>query len=187
MLNMIRGRVITAPAHVAPSSPERQRVERADLAKAKGDREITLRRRAEAAHASPTSAERRGGSGFWFRGTEGGHVDIGRIFEPEAVFPDVPVPEQTPERRLLLAVLQDAIEHIGRGDRSASGKGTAAEARAWVASRDRSWPFAFEAICDALGLEPDYIRRGLVNYRPTVKLHLHPGSDSQRRIGRKAA
>jgi hypothetical protein len=33
------------------------------------------------------------------------------------------------------------------------------EAAEWFDSSDTSWPFAFEFICDALGLEPEWIRQ----------------------------
>ena len=33
------------------------------------------------------------------------------------------------------------------------------EAREWVGSRDTTWPFAFERICEALDLDPNGIRR----------------------------
>lgn len=53
-----------------------------------------------------------------------------------------------PERRLMLAVLLDALHRPS--------------ARAWLASEDRSWPFSFASICDALGLESTYLRRRLL-------------------------
>ena len=34
----------------------------------------------------------------------------------------------------------------------------------WFASNDRQWPFSFERICEALSLEPEYIRSGLHRY-----------------------
>jgi hypothetical protein len=35
------------------------------------------------------------------------------------------------------------------------------EILAWFASPDRTWLFSFERICEALELDPDYLRRGL--------------------------
>jgi len=35
------------------------------------------------------------------------------------------------------------------------------EAGRWLTSDDRSWCFSFERICEAVGLDPDCIRRGL--------------------------
>ena len=67
------------------------------------------------------------------------------------------------ERRLLLAVLQDALltlaVHARRGTRKSNR--LAEEVRRWVASDSRSHPFTFGAICDILGLDPSYIRCSL--------------------------
>ena len=36
-----------------------------------------------------------------------------------------------------------------------------AEVEAWLASDASDWPFAFVSVCETLGLDPDYIRRGI--------------------------
>lgn len=68
-----------------------------------------------------------------------------------------------PERRLRLAVLEDAILCYQRyGDATdRRARVLYEDAADWLASPDRSEPFAFENVCDALGLDPDYIRQGL--------------------------
>jgi hypothetical protein len=67
-----------------------------------------------------------------------------------------------PERRLMLAVLIDAIHGYQRGREGrrvgAPGRAWRAE-RSWLRSEDRSSPFSFTNICDALGLDPGYVRR----------------------------
>lgn len=68
-----------------------------------------------------------------------------------------------PERRLMLAVLQDAILTVvmhARG-RSRRSPRVVDEVRKWFASDARSHPFAFGAICDALGLDVSYIRTSI--------------------------
>ena len=63
------------------------------------------------------------------------------------------------ERALLRAVLTDAIRCLdGRGR---EGQLLKVEARRWVASRDRRWPFSFESICSVLDLDPRTIRQRL--------------------------
>ena len=66
------------------------------------------------------------------------------------------------EHRLMVAILEDAVSIQVK---SYSGGFVTShdvrEAREWLASRDRSWPFSFESICDVLGLDPSYIRRGI--------------------------
>lgn len=74
-----------------------------------------------------------------------------------------------PERRLRLAVLEDAIRTCQRygGTRRRRERAMYAEAIGWIASRDRKHAFAFERVCEALGLDPDYVRRGVDRWRTT--------------------
>lgn len=95
------------------------------------------------------------------------HVEWGRIFDPEQPIPTPPrEPEQTPERKLLAAVLEQAIA-IVMGEQSGfpalAHNRVRAEAIGWFASADRYWPMSFENICDVLGIDPDYVRRGIRN------------------------
>lgn len=71
------------------------------------------------------------------------------------------------ERRLLLAVLEEAIRTYQRyafahDPRSVTLR---SQVEAWFASEDSDWPFSFVAICDALGLETTYVRAGLRRLR----------------------
>jgi hypothetical protein len=70
------------------------------------------------------------------------------------------------EARLALALIEDAILTVRATDgvRTARAHRLAAEAWAWLASRDASHPFAFENVCDYLGIDPGWIRRGLTRY-----------------------
>ncbi len=67
------------------------------------------------------------------------------------------------ERRLMLAVLGDAVDcyRRGRGARDPVTRLLFDETRAWVESTDRRALFSFESICDALDVDADYLRRGL--------------------------
>jgi hypothetical protein len=67
------------------------------------------------------------------------------------------------ERRLMLAVLEDAVDVYRKqlGAQDARGKTLFEDAEAWLEDRDGSWLFSFENICDVLGIEADYVRRGL--------------------------
>jgi hypothetical protein len=71
------------------------------------------------------------------------------------------------ERRLMLAVLEDAVDSyrkyaLARDPREQS---CFLEAREWFLSDDRSWLFAFENVCDVLEMNPDYLRSGLDKWR----------------------
>jgi hypothetical protein len=72
-----------------------------------------------------------------------------------------------PERRLAVAVLQDAVDcfqkHLRARDRKAQQ--LFSEAEEWICSEDRSWPFSFENICDLLQINAEYLRRGLVSWK----------------------
>jgi hypothetical protein len=72
-----------------------------------------------------------------------------------------------PERRLLLAILTDAI--VTFQARAASPRRGARrefeEAARWLFSEDRTWPCSFVNVCEALGIEPAPLRRALIEWR----------------------
>ncbi|RMF24704.1 MAG: hypothetical protein D6760_02765 [Deltaproteobacteria bacterium] len=73
-----------------------------------------------------------------------------------------------PEKRLMLAVLEDAIASFQRNFiQSTPGEEDFEddEVTAWLESDDMSWPFSFASICQALNMEPEYLRRGLESWR----------------------
>ena len=73
-----------------------------------------------------------------------------------------------PQRRLMLAVLQTAVDDVAAGgadERAVAGDARAYhQALAYVDSRDRYWPFSFENICEAIGLDADGIRRMVLEH-----------------------
>jgi hypothetical protein len=60
-------------------------------------------------------------------------------------------------RALMLAVLEDAMFCFQNTSQSRER----AQAQAWFFDRSGDGPFAFEAICHVLSIDPDYLRRGL--------------------------
>ncbi len=68
-----------------------------------------------------------------------------------------------PEKRLQLAVLVDAITMFRRcaAAQTARARRLYAEADAWFASDAADDPFTFVTICDSLGIDASYIRRGV--------------------------
>ncbi len=72
-----------------------------------------------------------------------------------------------PERRLVIAVLQDAVDcfqkHLRARDRKA--RQLFVDAQEWIASEDRSWPFSFENVCDLLQINAQYLRVGLTKWK----------------------
>jgi hypothetical protein len=72
-----------------------------------------------------------------------------------------------PEKRLMLAVLEEAVGTYQKCS-LASGRRArrlASDVEEWFASDDTVWPFSFVSICQALALEPQYIRGGLRRWR----------------------
>ena len=68
------------------------------------------------------------------------------------------------EKRLMLAILKDAVECLEkyRRARSSSGRALYQNALEWVEDRSTGWLFSFSNICDLLGFDPDYLREFLL-------------------------
>ena len=67
------------------------------------------------------------------------------------------------ERRLMIAVLEDAVDVYRKqvSAQDARGKNLFREAEEWIEDPDRTWLFSFENICDVLDIDSEYVRRGL--------------------------
>jgi hypothetical protein len=72
--------------------------------------------------------------------------------------------EICPERKLAVAVFSQATNDLRkfRYARRGSGYSLYADARKWIASNDRLWPYSFLNLCDALYLAADVIRAELL-------------------------
>jgi hypothetical protein len=75
-------------------------------------------------------------------------------------------PALTPERRLLAAILRDAIDCYMRYclAKSRREKKMQQETEEWFFG-DGEGVFSFENVCEILKLSPGYIRRGLLRYK----------------------
>jgi hypothetical protein len=72
----------------------------------------------------------------------------------------------TPERSLMLAVLEEAARcFLNYGSAQGKQRVLYDEASDWFASSERRRLYDFENICDVLGIEPDYLRRRLFEVR----------------------
>lgn len=88
--------------------------------------------------------------------------------------PDVILPEQhfasngleavAGERALMLAVLEDGIRCYQEQLYSPRVRPRllARQSERWIRSEDWSWPYSFNNICDALSIEPENLRRKLL-------------------------
>ena len=87
-----------------------------------------------------------------------------------------------PEIRLMLAVLEDAVSCFQKyvTAQRPKEKGLFRDAEEWFLEKDSDSIYSFENICESLGLDPDYLRKGLVQWkegqvRPKAKIyHLNP-------------
>lgn len=72
-----------------------------------------------------------------------------------------------PERHLMLAILEDAIVAFQKNlyTRTAKKRVLFEEAEAWILDEKDYALFSFESICDVLGIEADYLRRGLMGWK----------------------
>lgn len=79
--------------------------------------------------------------------------------------------ELGPEKNLLLAVLEDALTCYQKNIRAKSNKGRAAfeEAEKWLLDDAEDHLFSFRIVCDTLGLNPDWLRRGLMEWKKDRK------------------
>ena len=70
-----------------------------------------------------------------------------------------------PERALLSALLFDGVQSYLMYATSARGAGRTKyrEAYNWIENRSREYIFAFDSVCEALGIDPEYLRCGLMN------------------------
>jgi hypothetical protein len=94
-----------------------------------------------------------------------------------------PAAARTGEQRLMAAILEDAIalyfKQIGSGAPKLRSKlwREQREADHWLRSNDSASAFSFLRICEALHLDPQYLRRGLqtIDGKSVHRLrHLHP-------------
>jgi hypothetical protein len=68
------------------------------------------------------------------------------------------------EKRLMLAILKDAVECLEkyRKSRNSIGKELYQNALEWVEDRTGDWLFSFSNVCDLLGFDPNYMRESLL-------------------------
>jgi len=93
----------------------------------------------------------------------------GELFQPDTLLPSQyfdRVRRQRQfdgERRLMIAVLEDAIDVYRKqvAARDPRGRGLFRDAEDWIEDTERNWLYSFENICDVLDLNADYLRRGL--------------------------
>lgn len=85
---------------------------------------------------------------------------------PEQFF-NLPPHHYTGEAALMYAVLEDAFNCFAKQfvDNGSGAQRLAKEAEAWFFSKDERWPFSFVNVCTVLGINPEYVCKGLQRCR----------------------
>jgi len=118
-----------------------------------------------------------GRSPFWVKSS--GQSNAASEEKAFAVFQsDILIPEQflatyqrtfrlDPEKVLMLAVLQDAVTCFQENISTTCKRKRVLyqEAEEWFLAEDKSYLFSFENICEALGFDVSYLRRGLLRWK----------------------
>jgi hypothetical protein len=89
-----------------------------------------------------------------------------------------------PEKRLMLAVLEDAVNcyQDNVSARSEKRKKLFEESQAWILAEHHDWFFSFENVCESLGIDPAYLRHGLLDVKKR-KLRMIGWPSSRRHFG----
>ncbi len=106
---------------------------------------------------------------------------VAKLVEDQSVTlfsPDTLVPSQyfdrvgadaayQPEKRLMLAVLEEAIATFQRHvvARTRRSQRLVEEVEEWVAGGNGDWPFSFANVCAALDIEAEYLRTGMRRWK----------------------
>jgi hypothetical protein len=77
-----------------------------------------------------------------------------------------------PEKRLILAVLEDAINCFrdNVAEHSPKKKKLFEAAEQWILADDGDWVFSFQNTCEVLGFSPEYVREGLIQLKQQTLL-----------------
>ena len=72
-----------------------------------------------------------------------------------------------PEKRLMLAILEDAVNCFQENLSAESGKRKILfnDVEQWIRADGSDWVFSFDHICEALGFTPAYVRQGLLRWQ----------------------
>ena len=96
---------------------------------------------------------------------------IGSLSEPDILasqqYYDQETSARQPEITLMFAVLLDAVECFQKYALLDDEYATRLfrETENWILDNDREWLFSFINICDALAIDPHYLRKGLLRWK----------------------
>lgn len=102
---------------------------------------------------------------------------LSRLFEPDILLPTQYFLQLKRKRfpcgehRLLVAIIQDAIECFQKHlhARDTKRRQLYVDAEEWINCDDDHGPFSFTNVCELLGMDPEYVREGLVTWRDRAR------------------
>ena len=105
------------------------------------------------------------------------------LFQPDTLLPDQYLDtfrrklHLEPEKKLMLAILEDAVACFQKylGARDSKGKAQYRDTEDWIFQGGELGIFSFDIVCETLGLDPDYLRRGLVQWKQQRLVQPSPG------------
>ena len=88
----------------------------------------------------------------------------------------------SPEHELIAAILEEALADYQRCWKVCDKKAMErfADAQAWILESNSEWIFSFVNCCEALGIEPDYLRQGLLRWKRTKLRKIEVASVARR-------
>jgi hypothetical protein len=114
---------------------------------------------------------------------------LGSIFVPDIITPQQYYDSRrddsaiAPVKRLMMAILEDALRCFQNNADARSGprKRLFSEAEQWLCADKSDGPFSFDTVCETLGIEPQFLRKGLRDWR-----NQQLAGDSSRRLARRS-
>lgn len=117
------------------------------------------------------------------------------LFEPDILAPHQYLTNHggtnpaAPEKALMFAVLVEAVDTYQRFAFSDSSRGRLLfrEAEAWLWGEKPDSVFAFRSICEVFGLDPSFLRHGLMQFTATRQRNMSPRKKIHLYLGRGRA
>lgn len=93
------------------------------------------------------------------------------------------------EKRLVLSVLEDAVECFMKCIDSATNKGQRLfrDADEWITTIDKRWVFSFDNVCEMLDVNPEYLREGLRKWKERKLVDIERKREERERLAAEAA
>ena len=95
------------------------------------------------------------------------------LFQPDTLLPDQYLDtfrrklQLEPEKKLMLAIIEDAVacfqKHVFARD--SKGKSLFRDTEQWIFEKAGGEIFSFENVCETLRFDPNYLRRGLAQWK----------------------